>query len=78
MTKKTEKKQESKQIQILKHLIRYGSITSKKAREKYDCQNVSSVICRLRKFYNIETVLQKQKGGPSYAKYILKGTKKGK
>lgn len=66
------KKTESISKQIEKHLLRYGSITSKKAKEKYGCKNVSSVVYRLKKRYTIETVLQKQKGKPAYAKYILK------
>ncbi len=73
MSKKTEKKPISQREQIQKHLIRYGSITSKKAAERYNISRLSSIIYRLRTHYEIETV--KVKDG---YKYILKGVKKGK
>lgn len=72
MSKKVEK-HISQREQIQKHLIRYGSITSKKAAEKYGISRLSSIIFRLRKHYYIETIKIKD----TY-KYILKGVKKGK
>ena len=46
-------KQES---QVLEHLYNFGTITSMEAWERYGITRLSSVIFRLRKRYNIETV----------------------
>lgn len=57
----------SQREKVQKHLIRYGSITSKKAAERYGISRLSSIIYRLRSHYEIETVRLKD----GY-KYILK------
>ena len=61
-----------KQVQPLveKHLKRYGSITDLQCFLKFKGRRLSSVIHRLRKKMDIETIMVKQ-DGVFYAKYKL-------
>lgn len=66
---------------ILKHLMRYGSITDPVARNKYHTNRLSDVIFKLRqRGYVIETVMctgRDEYGKYTYAKYVfIKAPKK--
>ena len=63
---------ESQKTKVLKHLLRYGSITSKRAFESYGITRLSSIIYRLREHYCIETHMKYGKK-ENYAKYIYVG-----
>ena len=60
---------------ILKHLLRYGSITDPVARTKYHTNRLSDAIFKLRqRGYVIETVMctgKDEYGKYTYAKYVL-------
>lgn len=60
---------------VLKHLMRYGSITDPVARRKYNAGRLSDIIFKLRKRgYPIESVWCKGKdeyGTYEYVKYVL-------
>lgn len=75
MTKEKKETKRTKLGAILKHLIRYGSITDPVARNKYHTNRLSGFICVLRKRgYNIDTVWCTGKdefGTYRYAKYVL-------
>lgn len=62
---------------VLEHLQNHGSITSKEAWEQYGTTRLSSIIGRLRKFYDIETVMEygknRYKQTCGYARYTYHG-----
>lgn len=61
--------------EILKHLMRYGTITDPVARTKYHTNRLSSVILNLRKQgYHIDTIMcegRDEFGKNRYGKYVL-------
>ena len=60
---------------ILRYLLRYGSITDPVARTKYHTNRLSDVIFRLRKKgYDIETIMcngRDEFGTYTFAKYVI-------
>lgn len=67
----------SSHAMVLEHLQNYGSITSKEAFDSYGVTRLSSIINRLRKFYDIETVMEynvnRYKQTCGYARYTYHG-----
>lgn len=66
-------------MDVLKHLKRYGSITSKKAIDRYGATRLSAIIYRLRYKYQYEietcmiTVKNRRGKDTNVAKYVLIG-----
>lgn len=58
---------------VLKHLKKYGSITSMEAFSRYTITRLAAVVFVLRKEHEIETVMR-YRNGKQYAEYYLKET----
>lgn len=58
---------------VLKHLKKYGSITSMEAFSRYTITRLAAVVFVLRKEHDIETVMR-YRNGKQYAEYYLKET----
>lgn len=59
---------------VRQHLLKYGSITQWECYELYNYTRLADGIHKLRKKYDIETVMH-YKNGESFAQYVLKGVK---
>lgn len=70
----------SKTEKVLKHLQKYGSITSWEAINKYGATRLSAIIFNLRKRHKIESMSQiftdRYDNMSTFAKYIYCGEKK--
>ena len=58
---------------VLRHLKKYGSITSMEAFSRYTITRLAAVVFVLRKEHEIETVMR-YRNGKQYAEYYLKET----
>ena len=64
------------QKQVLEHLKQYGSITQLEAFPKYKAMRLAAIIIRLRKRYDIKTVMETDPNtGSQYARYVFNGIK---
>ena len=63
-----------KQIKVLQHLQTKGNITQLEAFNEYKAMRLSSIINRLRRTYDIDTVMETDPNtGSTYARYFYRG-----
>lgn len=67
---------DQKQKKVLEHLKEHGSITSLIAFEKYRATRLSSIINRLRKKYDIRTIMTRNGDSAPFATYVFLGAHK--
>ena len=58
---------------VEEHLKKHGNITSWEAIQEYRATRLSAIIFRLRKKYDIDTLMMETDEGIKYGKYVLKG-----
>jgi len=64
------------QKQVLEHLQTKGNISQLEALKLYQCMRLAAVIIRLRKRFEIKTVMETNPAtGSQYARYYYKGVK---